>query len=403
MIGGGAAGLMAAGTAAERGLSVLLAEPNERLGKKLRITGKGRCNLTNACTQKEFLANVPTNPKFLYSCIAAFPPESAIAFFEQLGVKTKIERGRRVFPQSDSANEVADALAAWVKRLGVRQLHNTVRQIITDDTGAVCGVRTDRGVIDCGAAVLCTGGLSYPATGSRGDGYRMARQLGHEIVPQRASLVPLESPDAFCADLSGFAPRNVQLTLLRDGKAVWHELGEMLFAHFGVTGPLVLSASAHMTQPGEYALRLDLKPALDEQTLDARVLRDFDKFRNRDIANALVELVPRSMIPAVVEKSGIPADTKANSVTKQQRRALVTTLKAFDIRVSGKRPIAEAIITGGGVSVKQVNPRTMESKLVPGLYFAGEILDVDAFTGGYNLQIAWATGRCAGLAAGGET
>ena len=391
---------MAAGTAAERGLSVILAEPNDRLGKKLRITGKGRCNLTNACGQKEFLANVTTNPKFLYSSIAAFPPEAAVEFFENLGVRTKTERGRRVFPQSDSANEVADALADWVKCAGVRRMHSRVLQIMTAEDGRVCGIRTEKGIVDCGAVILCTGGLSYPATGSRGDGYRMAAELGHDIVPQRPSLVPLESPDAFCAQLSGFAPRNVQLTLLRDDKVIRQELGEMLFSHFGVTGPLVLSASTQMAKPGRYSLKIDFKPALDEQTLDARILRDFERFQNRDFANALQALLPKSMIAVVVEKSGIPAGTKVHSVTKQQRHTLVQLLKAFPVEISGTRPIAEAIITAGGVNVKQVDPRTMQSKLVPGLYFAGEILDVDAFTGGYNLQIAWATGRCAGLAAG---
>jgi hypothetical protein len=396
--------MMAAGTAAEQGLNVILAEPNSKLGKKLRITGKGRCNVTNACSVREFMTNVPTNPKFLYSAVTAFDAEAVMAFFEQIGVRLKVERGNRVFPQSDSANEVADKLADWVKSQGVRMLHNRITDIVADEKGAVCAVQTDKGTIPCQAAVLCTGGVSYPATGSTGDGYAMARVLGHTIVPPRASLVPLESPDEFCGELAGFAPRNVTLTVLEDGKPIYQELGEMLFSHTGVTGPLVLSASAHMRRFDRcaYTLHIDFKPALDEEKLDERVLRDFAKYSNRDFGNALVELVPRSFAPVLVRISQIPADTKVHSVTKEQRKRLVRLLKAFPVRISGTKPVSDGIITSGGVDVKQVNPRTMGSKLVSGLYFAGEILDVDAYTGGFNLQIAWATGRCVGLALGKE-
>lgn len=394
--------MMAAGTAAEAGLNVLLAEPNAKRGKKLRITGKGRCNVTNNCSVREFMTHVPRNPKFLYSALTAFPPEDAMAFFETLGVPLKTERGNRVFPCSDNANDIADALDGWVNRLGVRALRNRVDSIELDETGSVCGVRTDKGVIPCRAAILCTGGVSYPATGSTGDGFRMAKTLGHTVFSPQASLVPLNSPDGFCADMAGFSPRNVTLTVLENGKVIFQEMGEMLFTHFGVSGPLVLSASAHILHWGEkeYKLLIDFKPALDEETLDERVLRDFDKFRNRDFSNALSELLPKSMIPVVVELSGISG--KVHSVTRQQRQTLVKLLKQFPVKISGTRPVSDAIVTRGGVNVREVNPRTMESKIVSGLYFAGEILDVDAYTGGYNLQIAWATGRCAGAAAGKE-
>ncbi|MCD8322275.1 MAG: NAD(P)/FAD-dependent oxidoreductase [Oscillospiraceae bacterium] len=399
VIGGGAAGLMAAGTAAERGLRVVLCEPNRRLGRKLRITGKGRCNVTNQCTPQQFMENIPTNSKFLYSSVNAFPPAAAMEFFETLGVPLKTERGRRVFPRSDKADDIADSLAAWTKRNGVTWLHTCAEGILTDDVG-VTGVSTPEGNISCGAAILCTGGLSYPGTGSTGAGHRLAAGLGHTIVAPRASLVPLESAAPFCRELSGLSLRNVGLTALEDGKAVYREQGEMLFAHFGVTGPLVLSASAHMRKWGtkEYCLSIDLKPALDEEKLDNRILRDFEKFCNRDFANALDELAPRTLIPVLVELSGIPGDKKVHSVTREQRRELVRLFKGLEIPVTGPRPVAEAIVTAGGFSVKEVNPRTMASKLVPGLYFAGELLDVDGYTGGYNLQIAWATGRCAGRA-----
>ena len=398
VIGGGAAGLICAGTAAERGLSVILLEPNEKLGRKVRITGKGRCNLTNDCPVKEFMANVPTNPKFLYSSLTAFPPESVKVFFESIGVAVKTERGNRVFPVSDNANELADKLGAWVRAQGVKILCSKALDIFIGVGGVVCGVKTEQGLIECSAAAVCTGGKSYPLTGSRGDGYTLARKLGHSIVPPRASLVPLESPDAFCEELAGFAPRNVTLSVYEDGKLIFKELGEMLFSHFGVTGPLVLSASAHMRHfdTKTYSLAIDFKPALDEEKLDERILRDFAKFSNRDFSNALDELAARSFIPVLVRLSGIPGDQKVHSITKQQRKKLVSLLKAFPVEVSGPRPIDEAIVTAGGVDVKQVDPRTMQSKLVPGLYFAGEVLDVDAYTGGFNLQIAWSTGRCAG-------
>ena len=394
--------MMAAGTAAGMGTDVLLCEPNEKLGRKLRITGKGRCNVTNDSGVRDVIAAVQSNPKFLFSALSAFSQSDTMAFFESIGVKLKTERGRRVFPVSDSANEVADRLEAWMRGQGARVMHARVLNISRGEDGAVSGVLTDRGQIGCNAVIVCTGGVSYPATGSTGDGYCFARELGHDIVPPLPSLVPLVSSDEFCAELSGFSPRNVTLTVLEDGKPVFREQGEMLFSHFGVTGPLVLSASAHMRRFGrsEYRLEIDFKPALDEEKLDERIRRDFEKYKNRDFQNALSDLAPRSLIPVLVRLSGIPGQSKVHSVTREQRRGLVHLFKAFPVRITEPRPVSDAIVTRGGVDVRTVDPRTMASKLVPGLYFAGEVLDLDAYTGGFNLQIAWSTGRCAGLAAG---
>lgn len=397
VVGGGAAGLMCALTAAERGLDVILLEPNRKLGRKLRITGKGRCNVTNDCDIKKVMENIPDGGKFLYSALNAFPPQKVMKKFETLGVPLKTERGSRVFPVSDNANDVADALADAVRRAGVRVLPEKCRRVLTEN-GAVSGVMTGEGEIACPAAVLCTGGMSYPLTGSTGDGYRMARDLGHSITPPVASLVPLESGDDWCAEMQGFSLKNVTLSAYEDEKLIYRELGEMLFTHFGVSGPLVLSASSHMRNLGnsKYRLEIDLKPGLDEKKLDARILRDFDEYKNRDFKNALYGLAGHSMIPVLVRLSGIPGDTMVNSITHEQRMALNRLFKAFPVSISGKRPIDEAIVTSGGVCTKEVNPRTMESKLVPGLYFAGEVLDLDAYTGGYNLQIAWSTAFKAG-------
>ena len=398
VIGGGAAGMMAALTAAERGRSVILIENNPFCGKKLRITGKGRCNVCNNCEVRTFLQNVPGNAKFLYSALNRFPPAETMAFFERIGVPLKTERGSRVFPVSDNAHDVAKALESAMKRAGVKLLQDSALKVLTAD-GTVRGVRCGENEIECSSVLIATGGASYPLTGSTGDGYRMARELGHTVTPLRPSLVPLESDDPDCAEMQGFSLKNVVLTLFdKSGKVLYSELGEMMFTHFGVTGPLVLSASAHMRDDdaAPYRLEIDLKPGLDEKKLDARILRDFDTYRNRDFANALGDLAGRAMIPVLVRRSCIPGDTKVNSVTREQRLALVRLFKAFPISVRGTRPIEEAIITSGGVSVKEIDPRTMRSKLVDGLYFAGEILDVDAYTGGFNLQIAWSTGRLAG-------
>lgn len=393
VIGGGAAGTLCAALAAGRGLDVVLLEPNRMLGRKLRITGKGRCNVTNDCDAREFISAIPGDGRFLQSAIHKFGTSDTKALFEGLGVALKTERGNRVFPESDRADDIADALTKLARENGVRVLRERATRILTDEAGAVRAVASGGGEIECEAAVICTGGLSYPGTGSTGDGYRMARELGHTIRPCRPSLVPLESPDAWCREMQGFSLRNVELSAYEDEKLIYKALGEMLFTHFGVSGPLVLSASAHMRRFGEcrYRLSIDLKPGLDEKKLDARLLRDFEKYSNREFRNSLGDLACRAMIPVLVELSGIPGDTRTNSVTRQQRAALAQLLKHFPVSLSGPRPIAEAIVTSGGVATTEVNPRTMESKLVPGLYFAGEVLDLDAYTGGYNLQIAWST------------
>ena len=397
VIGGGPAGLMCALTAAERGLSVVLLEPNQKLGRKLRITGKGRCNLTNNCDVRTFMANIPGDGRFLYSAFSRFGTAEVMAFFEGNGLPLKTERGNRVFPVSDNANDVADTLARLIQKRGVRVLHTAARDILVSD-GAVCGVVTGEGTLLCRAAAVCTGGLSYPLTGSTGAGYRFAETLGHTVTPRRPSLVPLESGDAWCAEMQGFAPKNVTLSAYEDGKLIYRELGEMLFTHFGVSGPLVLSASAKMRRMGEsaYTLQIDFKPGLDEKKLDARIQRDFTKYANREFKNALDDLAARSMIPVLVRLSGIREDKPVREITREERRRLVGLLKAFPVAVSGFRPIDEAIVTAGGVSTKEIDPRTMGSKRVAGLYFAGEVLDLDAYTGGFNLQIAWSTGYVAG-------
>ena len=392
VIGGGAAGMLCSAVAAERGLDVILLEPNKVLGRKLRITGKGRCNVTNNCDIKEFLNNIPGDGRFLYSALNRLSPRDTMELFEGLGLRLKTERGNRVFPVSDNANDVASALQRYMNRAGVRVVHSSARHILTED-GAVTGVETSGGVIECRAAVICTGGLSYPLTGSTGAGYAMAQELGHTVTPTRPSLVPLESDDDYCAEMQGFSLKNVTLSAYEDGKLIYKELGEMLFTHFGVSGPLVLSASSHMRRFGEakYELRIDLKPGLDEKKLDARLLRDFEKYANRDFANSLGDLAGKTMIPVLVRLSGIPAGTKVNSITREQRHELLKLLKNFPVSITGPRPIDEAIVTSGGVSTKEINPRTMQSKLVGGLYFAGEVMDLDAYTGGFNLQIAWST------------
>lgn len=399
VIGGGAAGLMLAATASGRGLRVIVLDPNEKLGRKLRITGKGRCNLTNNCDVKTVLTNMPGDGRFLYSALSRFSPADVMIWFEEHGLKLKTERGNRVFPASDNANDVAETLLRECRSHGVQFFRTKARAIVARD-GRADGVVTEEGTIHCRAAAVCTGGLSYPLTGSNGDGYRFARSFGHTLTPPQASLVALESPDGYCAEMQGFALKNVTLSAFEDDKLIYRELGEMLFTHFGVSGPLVLSASAHMRHMDtrRYRLEIDLKPGLDEKKLDARLLRDFEKYANREYKNALVDLAGQSMIPVLVRLSGIPEETKVHDITREQRQRLLRLLKAFPVAVSGKRPIDEAIVTAGGVNLKEVNPRTMESKLLPGLYFAGEVLDLDAYTGGFNLQIAWATARTAGLA-----
>ena len=371
IVGGGAAGLFAAVQASARGRRILLLEKNSRCGKKLLITGKGRCNVTNACTAEEALKNIPRNGRFLYSAMAAFPPEAAMAFFEQGGCPLKVERGNRVFPVSDRSADVLNVLERALQRGGVERRQTTVTGLSVADA-------------------------SYPLTGSTGDGYRLAEQAGHTIQPPCGSLVPLVSPDEACAEMQGLSLRNTGVQLRDEkGKTVYQDFGELLFTHFGVSGPTVLSASAHLKPGKSYSLVLDLKPALDEGKLDARFLRDLEAYANRSMENALADLFPHSMIPVLLRRAGIDPALRANSLTRQQRRALLEETKRFVIPISGTRPVEEAIITRGGVSTKEIDPRTMASKLVHGLHFAGELIDCDAYTGGFNLQIAWATAHAA--------
>ena len=401
VIGGGAAGMMAAISAAKKGANVLLLERNEKLGRKLYITGKGRCNVTNHCSPEEVLASTPRNSRFLYSAMSHTPPSAIENFFEDLGVPLKVERGNRVFPVSDKAADIIDALFFQLRRLKVPVIQTRVLQLLEEE-GSITGVETDHGNFSCKAVILATGGLSYQATGSTGDGHRMAAELGHTVVEPKPSLVPLESPDAFCSQMQGLALKNVSFTVKnKKKKVVYQEQGELLFTHFGLSGPLVLSASAHMRdfEKDEYRCAIDLKPALDETTLDARLVRELTENANKDMNNLLGSMAPRMLVPVLLERAGIPGEKKAHDITKQERRRLLELFKCFTVAVSGPRPINDAIITSGGVKVSEVDPKTMESKKVKGLYFAGELLDVDAYTGGFNLQIAWATGRAAGESA----
>lgn len=396
VIGGGPAGMFAAITAAQRGEKVLLLERNDRLGKKLLITGKGRCNVTNACDAREVLQNVPRNGRFLFSAMAVCPPDKVMELFENWGCALKTERGNRVFPVSDKSASVLEALQKEMRRSGVTVRTGRVSKILTEDGRAV-GVALNQEKIASDWVILATGGLSYPTTGSTGDGYDMAKALGHTIIQPEGSLVPLEA-DADCAEMQGLSLRNVSVKLLdAKGKTLFTDFGELLFTHFGVSGPTVLSASAHLKGEG-CKLIIDLKPALDEAKLNDRILRDLQMYKNRSMENALTDLLPRSMIPVVLKRLGIAPELQANSLNKQQRRALVELLKAFPVNILGKRPVSEAIITSGGVKISEIDPKTMQSKLVPGLYFAGEIIDCDAYTGGFNLQIAWATAYAAGTA-----
>ncbi len=401
VVGGGAAGMMAAIAAANMGAEVVLFERNDRLGKKLRITGKGRCNVTNDCDRDAFLANVPTNPRFLYSALAAFTTADTKAFFENLGVPLKTERGNRVFPVSDKAIDIVVALKDAVRDAGVKVINERVTSLLLRD-GAVYGVYTAR-PYDFDRVIICTGGKSYPLTGSDGDGYKLAAQAGHSVTRLLPSLVPITCKGTDHRAMQGLSLRNVGLCIKDNatGKAVYRDFGEMMFTHFGLTGPMILSASAHLPDiaPDKYTAYIDLKPALDEKTLDARLLSDFAKYQNKDFANSLGDLLPQKMIDVVVARSGIDPHKKVNSITAQERRELVSLLKGFAVLLQGFRPIDEAIVTKGGVNVGEVKPASMESRLVSGLYFAGEVLDVDAYTGGFNLQIAFSTGHLAGESA----
>lgn len=401
VIGGGAAGMMAAIQAAEEGASVTLLERNEKVGRKIYITGKGRCNVTNDCTAPECLKNYPNGAKFLSSSMYRFPPAKTMEFFEGLGVELKTERGNRVFPVSDQSTDIIDALLRELRRRRVYLLNQKAADIVTDGE-KVTGVRLTNGrVLPADAVIVATGGVSYPATGSTGDGYRWAEKLGHTIVKPKASLIPLTVEGEECRKMMGLSLRNIRLKIKNQKKkVVFEEFGELLFTHFGMSGPLILSASAHLKSfdTERYSAIIDLKPALEEKQLDERILRDFGENPNRDVQNVMGGLLPRLMIPVVLERTGISPETKVHDVTKAQRRRLVEELKGFRLVINGTRPVEEAIITSGGVKLNEVNPTTMESKKLPGLYFAGEVLDVDGYTGGFNLQAAWCTGYAAGKA-----
>ncbi len=401
IVGGGAAGMMAAYAAGGTGKKILLLEQNDRLGKKLLITGKGRCNVTNHSSVEEHFAHIPVNPKFLYAAYHAFSPEDTIAFFEARGVPLKTERGKRVFPVSDRAKDIADAMIRTVKEAGVLVKTAKVCHLIIEDQ-QVQGVETDQGNFYGEKVLLCCGGKSYPLTGSDGSGYRLAEEAGHTVVPLVPSLIPILTKESDPKEMQGLSLRNVTLTAKHGKKVLFSELGEMLFTHFGVSGPLVLSASAHLKRlPLEgCVLQIDLKPGLSEEKLNARMLRDLDENKNKNIDHILPLLLPRKMVPVMLRRCGIPFDTKGNALTKEERMALLRNIKCFSLTPLGFRPIEEAIVTSGGVSVKEINPRNLESKRVRGLYFAGEIIDVDGYTGGFNLQIAFSTGYLAGKSLG---
>ena len=377
---------------------MLVFEKNEKLGRKLRITGKGRCNVTNNSPSEEHMRNIPVNPRFMYSSFSLFSPEDTMALFEELGVALKTERGNRVFPVSDKADDIADAMAGEMKKLRVKVIHKRVTKLIINE-GRCCGVRSGNEEYMANSVLIACGGKSYPNTGSTGDGYTLAESAGHTITELKPSLVPLTSPDKFCAEMMGLSLRNVTLTLYDREKPIYSELGEMLFTHFGLSGPLVLSASSHIREmePNRYSLKIDLKPGLSPEQLDARIQRDFAENLNRDFINGIRKLLPAKLIPVAVRLSGISPEQKVNGITREQRHKFGELIKSFPVRISGFRPIDEAIITSGGVSVKEIDPRTMESKLLPGLFFAGEVIDIDAYTGGFNLQIAFSTAYSAAL------
>lgn len=398
VVGGGAAGLMAAGVLAERGVNVVLIEKNDFVGKKLRITGKGRCNITNIADIEDFFANIPTNSKFLYSALYSFTNTDMINLLNSLGLETKVERGGRVFPVSDNAKDVVEALKRYAFAPNVKLIKATAKKILVQDAKAV-GVDTDKGKIASDSVIIATGGKSYPLTGSDGSGYKMAADTGHTVITPKPSLVPIVTKEKWVGKVMGLSLKNVELTVCdKKGKKVFSDFGEMLFTHFGVSGPIVLSASAHMKnmQKEEYKITIDLKPALSEEKLDKRILRDFEKNSRKHLINAFDELLPKALIPVIIEMSGIEPHKEVNAVTKAQRASLVALLKGLPLTVKGFRPIEEAIVTSGGVKVGQINPSTMESKIVKGLFFAGEVIDIDAYTGGFNLQLAFSTGHLAG-------
>lgn len=400
IIGGGAAGLIASATAAKRGEDVTVIEKNSRPARKVMITGKGRCNVTNACFDLDDLINsVVTNKRFMYSAFSSFMPYDTIALIEEMGVPTKIERGNRVFPESDKAVDIVDALVKNAKQSGVKFVEGTVTSFNTENNVIKSVNLADGTIVDGDAFAICTGGLSYQSTGSTGDGYKLAESVGHSITDIEPALISLVASNGFVPKLQGLSLRNISIKLLDGEKEIYSDFGEMLFTHYGVSGPVILSASSHMTHPKEhnYKIVIDLKPALDEQTLDKRIQRDFAENTNKDFINSLSKLLPNKLIPVIVKLSVIEPSEKVNQITKPQRQNLVHLLKNFTVNISDFRPINEAIITSGGVDVKEINPKTMGSKIIDNLFFAGEVIDVDAYTGGFNLQVAFSTGYLCGM------
>ena len=399
VVGAGAAGLMAAGKAGENGHQVHLYEKNDRLGKKILITGKGRCNVTNYSDIDNFLNNIPGNPYFLYSAFYGLDSYGTIDFFNKLGLETKVERGNRVFPVSDKAADVVSALERYIRKNKVKlHLNSPVNGIEVKD-GLAVGIKTAGGVVEADAVIVCTGGLSYPGTGSTGDGYKFAKDCGHKVTKLYPSLVPLRTKENWCIEVMGLSLKNIAISIKNSkGKELYKDFGEMLFTHFGVSGPVILSASRHLLGKFDEGLKLyiDLKPALDEKTLDSRILRDFEKYINKDFSNALGDLLPQKLIPVVIRLSGIDNGKKVHDITKEERKRLVSVIKGLELNITGTTGYNEAVITSGGIDVDEINPSTMESKLIKNLYFAGEVLDCDAYTGGYNLQIAFSTGFTAG-------
>lgn len=394
VIGGGAAGLLCAAKSAEKGNDVTIIEKMNRPGRKLMITGKGRCNVTNASFElDDLISNVPTNPRFLYSAFSNFMPYDTMALFEELGVPLKIERGNRVFPVSDKAVDIVDALVNFANDSGAKIIHGSAKAFELEENKIKAVVLEDKTKIECDKVCLCTGGKSYPLTGSTGDGYILAQSVGHTVTVLKPSLVPLVCSNSFISKLQGLSLKNIEVTLYENDKDIYRDFGEMIFTHYGVSGPVILSASSHIKSMGkkQYKIKIDLKPALDFHTLDKRICRDFEEFANKDFVNSLSKLLPNKLIPVIVSLSGIPASEKVNQITREQRLKLVELIKNFYVTVSDFRPIDEAIVTSGGVNVKEINPKTMQSKIIDNLYFAGEIIDVDAYTGGFNLQIAFST------------
>lgn len=399
VIGGGPSGIIAASYSAKNGNETILIEKNSKLLKKLLITGKGRCNITNNCDIQDFFNNIPVNKDFMYSSLYSFTNDDIISLLNQYGVETKVERGNRVFPLSDKAQDVANALISFAKDSGVRFLLNSpVIKIEKKGEKFKIVIGSGKIIDNIDSLIIATGGMSYPMTGSTGDGYEFAKKLGHSISNIKGSLVPLEIEESFIKELVGLSLRNVAIKIKNEkSKVIYEDFGEMLFAHFGVTGPLIISASSHINDNEKNTLHIDFKPALSEKQLDERLIRDFLKFQNRDFINSLDELLPKSLIPVIAKQTGIEFHKKCNSITKEERKKLLDTLKNFTLTITKKRPVKEAIITSGGINVSEINPSTMESKLVKGLYFCGEILDVDAYTGGFNLQISYSTGYLAGI------